>query len=312
MPVAPIPSAARVLLVAGTHGNEPNAPWLHHHWQQYPEELQKQGLEVITLVGNPTALAQNRRYIDRDLNRSFRSDLLQNATNQEWELQRARQILSLYGPEGNTPTPVLIDLHSTTAAMGACLVIYGERPADLALAAACQSALGLPIYLHGSDAKQDGFMVKAWPCGLVLEVGPVAQGVLCPKICAQTRLGVNSLLEVLAKAKLGNLKLPKFLWVHRHLGSVDLPRDGAGGPTACLHPKRLEGDWRPIKNGDPLFLKPNGTVDLFETDQTAPLFTVFSNEAAYQEKHIALSLTRRERLNCDQNWAKALMALLQG
>ncbi|NBR45234.1 MAG: aspartoacylase, partial [Synechococcaceae bacterium WB5_2B_268] len=51
---------------------------------------------------------------------------------------------------------------------------------------------------------------------------------------------------------------------------------------------------------------------LFETDQTAPLFTVFSNEAAYQEKHIALSLTRRERLNCDENWAKALMALLQG
>ncbi|NDG00487.1 MAG: aspartoacylase, partial [Synechococcaceae bacterium WBB_32_011] len=58
--------------------------------------------------------------------------------------------------------------------------------------------------------------------------------------------------------------------------------------------------------------KPNGTVVLFETDQTAPLFTVFSNEAAYQEKHIALSLTRRERLNCDENWAKALMALLQG
>ncbi|MDP5122699.1 MAG: succinylglutamate desuccinylase/aspartoacylase family protein, partial [Cyanobium sp. MAG_04] len=30
---------AQVLVVAGTHGNERNAPWLLDHWRRQPEAL---------------------------------------------------------------------------------------------------------------------------------------------------------------------------------------------------------------------------------------------------------------------------------
>jgi hypothetical protein len=40
--------------------------------------------------------------------------------------------------------------------------------------------------------------------------------------------------------------------------------------------------------------------------------TVFSNEAAYQEKHIATSLARRVSIPCDPSWSRALSDLLQG
>ena len=305
-------SVAKVLLVAGTHGNERNAPWLHRHWQQHPGELQKQGLEVVSLIGNPAAYLQNKRYVNRDLNRSFSSNLLDDPENQELELLRARELLVMHGPKGSAPAQVVIDVHSTTAAMGSCLVIYGDREADLAIAAACQGALGLPVYLHGFDAKQNGFMIQAWPCGVVLEVGPVPQGVICPKICKQTRIAINTLLDVLTSARAGKLNLPKFLNVHRHLFSLEIPKDVAGNPLACLHPDRLKGDWQEIKTGDPLFLDAAGKVEYFKSSQTEPVYTVFSNEAAYQEKNIALSLTCREKIRVTENWAPALRALLQG
>jgi aspartoacylase len=304
--------AASVLLVTGTHGNERNGPWLQDQWLLQPSTLQRPGLRVQSLLGNPAAFAQNSRYLDRDLNRSFTKELLQLRNSQELEVHRAQELLACHGPAGSDPAQVLLDLHSTTAAMGSCLVVYGERPADLALAAACQGQLGLPIYLHGTDSRQNGFMVSQWPCGLVLEVGPVPQGVVAPLICSQTALGVNCLLDLLSAAFSAPLQLPAQLVVHRHLRSLDLPRDADGRPTACLHPERLRGDWRPLKPGDPLFLSAAGNTIQFTGNDTGSLSTVFSNEAAYQEKQIALSVTRREQLAPSPAWAQALTALLRG
>ena len=48
-------------MVAGTHGNERNAPWLIQQWRQRPELLQRQGLEVELEIGNPAAVAAQRR-----------------------------------------------------------------------------------------------------------------------------------------------------------------------------------------------------------------------------------------------------------
>ena len=303
--------AASVLIVGGTHGNECNGPWLVQHWGPEPSQLQRQGLCVRTAIGNPEALQANRRYIDNDLNRSFIPALLDDPSTPCLEGQRAQQLLASHGPDGITPATVLIDLHSTTSAMGSCLVLYDRRPADLALAAGCQERLGLPIYLHESDRAQTGFMAQAWPCGLALEVGPVPQGVLSPRICRQSELGLEALLDVLEQAAAGRLMLRRALKIHRHLGSLDFPRHSDGEPSACLHPQRLLGDWKLLAAGEPLFLQPDGTAIPFAGDPSGPVHTVFSHEAAYQEKGIATSLTRREHWPIDPSWVAALQALLQ-
>jgi aspartoacylase len=106
------------------------------------------------------------------------------------------------------------------------------------------------------------------------------------------------------------------LLVHRHLGSLDLPRHTDGTPVACLHPERQHRDWRPIAAGDPLFLDPGGAVipyrPVAELEMPAAqgqVVPVFINEAAYGEKGIALSLTQRQALQCEPSWSEALEVL---
>jgi aspartoacylase len=304
----------RVLVVAATHGNERNAPWLLEQWRQHPELLRSHGLELQLEVGNPEALACNRRYLDRDLNRSFAPELLADASRQEREIQRARALLAAHGPAGATPCSVALDLHSTTSAMGNSLVVYGRRPADLALAAGIQARLGLPVYLHEADPAQTGFLVERWPCGLVIEVGPVPQGLVSAPICRQTQLALEAALDTLAAASAGRLRLPRRLTVHVHRGSLDLPRRADGSPAAALHPLRQHRDWAPLAAADPLFWRADGASQGFDPAELADpqaLWPVFINEAAYGEKGIALSLTRRERLDCEPTWGEALTALLQ-
>ena len=157
---------------------------------------------------------------------------------------------------------------------------------------------------HRSDLDHQ----TAGPCGLVIEIGPVPQMVLDASTVEQTRLCLQACLEVLAEANRGELRCPPALVVHRHLGSLDLPRDATGQPEACIHPERQGKDWIPLVEGDPLFLKPDGQVIRYHgPDGQVP---VFINEAAYGEKGIALSLTVRETWPLTPQASEALSAVL--
>jgi aspartoacylase len=307
------PSSSRgaVLVVAGTHGNERNAVHLLNRWRLDPERLRRHGLSVVLSEGNPDAIRAGRRYLERDLNRSFLPELLEDATHQELEVRRARELLARWGPCGSHPCFVALDLHSTTSAMGNSLVVYGRRPADLSLAAGLQGRLGLPVYLHEADPGQKGYLVERWPCGLVIEVGPVPQGVISAAICRQTEVALETALAVLADARSADLRLPDRLVIHRHLRSLDVPRDPHGRPLASVHPQLQDRDWRPLRPLDPLFIGLDGRTEAWEPnpDDPATVWPVFINEAAYEEKGIALSLTQRESWAVNPEWAEALQQL---
>lgn len=302
----------RVLVVGGTHGNERNGLWLLDQWRQHPGQLHRHGLALELVVGNPAAARDNRRYLERDLNRSFRPELLNDPAAREYEVRRARELLARHGPEAREPCLVAIDLHSTTAAMGNSLVLYNRQPATLALAALLQRRLGLPVYLHESDPRQSGYLAACWPCALVIEVGPVAQGLVCGRICQQSQIVVETALEALAQASEGEIDLGSELVVHGHLRSIDLPRHDDGSPSGLVHPNLQDRDWRPLGAGDPLFLAMDGTATLFTPQQgedNENFWPVFINEAAYGEKGIALSLTRREILPVAAAWTASLTQL---
>ncbi|MEY4360365.1 MAG: hypothetical protein RLZZ631_1851 [Cyanobacteriota bacterium] len=306
---------ARILVVAATHGNERNAPWLLEQWRERPHLLASAGFPLQLEIGNPAAHAENRRYLERDLNRCFTPELLSDPAHQELEVCRARELLARFGAAGPQSCAVVLDLHSTTSAMGNSLVVYGRRPADLALAAGIQARLGLPVYLHEADSAQQGFLVERWPCGLVIEVGPVAQGLLNAAICRQTQLALEAAFATLAAAAAGQLRLPRALQVHRHQASRDLPRQADGRPEAVVHPRLQQRDWRPLQAGDSLFWSAEGADLSWTPDGSAKAdearWPVFINEAAYGEKGIAFSLCRRERWPCDPAWAEALEAFAQ-
>ena len=297
-------SKLQVLLIAGTHGNEINAPWLFDQWNKSPELINNHDLNIAKVLGNPKAIKACKRYLDCDLNRSFRSELLNDLNVKDYEVLRAKELLFDYGVKAPNACQIAIDLHSTTSSMGTSLVVYGRRFADLAIVSLLQSRLGLPVYLHEGDNIQKGFLVESWPCGFVIEIGPVSQGMLHSIIINQTRLAVQACLEELAKIKSGIARYPNSLVIHRHVKSIDFPRTEDGRIDALVHPLRQGTDWHPITKGTPLFIKSDGACESFEEDES--FVPVFINEAAYAEKNIAMSLTKREIWDVTNEWKDAI------
>ncbi len=303
-------SGIQVLLVAGTHGNEINPPWLFDHINLENNPLKELGINTIKIIGNPLARRINRRYIDRDLNRCFTSEFLNSSNSYEIEVLRAKELINQYGPNGKNRTQIIIDFHTTTAAMGSSLVLYGRRPADMALASLLQFRLGLPIYLHEGDKSQTGFMVESWPCGFVVEIGPVAQGLLDGNIILKTYNILEVFLEEIANIKNDKAHFPDKLLVYRHVKSLDFPRSANGQVSHFINLELQNKNWLPLDLREPLFSSIDGNNVYFDDENLSSFSPVFINEASYSEKNISMSLTHRESWNLEEVWKKSLFSLV--
>tara|TARA_Y100000589_G_C27166723_1_gene635095 strand:+ start:993 stop:1895 length:903 start_codon:yes stop_codon:yes gene_type:complete len=289
------------LIVSGTHGNEINPIFAVKKFEKL-KQLNSESSDLKFILGNPNAYKEGKRYIDIDLNRSFNENkgMSNKKLNKNlYELSRARELLSNFGPESALSYQTVIDLHTTTSCMGTSVVLYGRRPKDFCLAALLQSKFGLPIYLYEKDFNQTGFLVEAWPCGLVIEIGPVAQNHYDPLIVESFLIILNYLDSLSADFRNFHRKLPKQITVFVHQKSIDYPRDHNGEIIGLIHPSRVNQDWIRIQKGDPLFLNiENETISYEETSMVYP---VFIGEAAYKEKNIAMSFTKREIIEINEN-----------
>ena len=185
--------------------------------------------------------------------------------------------------------------------------MYGRRNVDFCLAALLQNKFGLPIYLHENDKNQKGFLVESWPCGLVIEIGSVAQNFYDPNIVNKFLIIISYLRDEINKLKNNLIKLPKELIVHVHQGSIDYPREKNGSINGIIHPERINQDWKQIKRGDPLFLDVNGNTIFYSGDEN--ICPVFIGEVAYKEKNIAMSYTRKEFIFSSEEWVKEFLGL---
>jgi len=293
----------RILIVSGTHGNEINPIYAAQKFNNL-KMLNSVNKTVKYILGNPEAVSNGQRYIDIDLNRSFRFDESQSSKN-HYEVKRAFQLFEEYGPKGLNPFQVAIDLHTTTSCMGTSVVVYGRRQKDLCLAAILQDKFGLPVYLHEKDSNQTGFLVEAWPCGLVIEIGPVAQNHYDPIIVKRFLIILDYLESLVDEIKSSKVKLPREIKIFTHKYSIDYPKDENNIINGLIHPLRLNQDWNPVKHGDPLFLNIHGETLVYLGEEE--LYPVFIGEAAYREKNIAMSFTRKEIIKCSNEWIMNLL-----
>jgi len=294
----------KILIVSGTHGNELNPVWAVKKFRNLIDTSPKSKTLEFTL-GNPKALEEGLRYIDTDLNRSF--NILKTSFNQNfYEIKRSEYLINEYGFKGPKSCPIVIDLHTTTSCMGTSIVMYGRRKRDFCLAAILQAKFGLPIYLHEKDINQTGFLVEAWPCGLVIEIGPVAQNHYDSEITERFLIILGFLEDLMNNLENNRIHLPSEISLFVHQKSVDYPRDKNNKINALIHPLRINNDWKMIQEGDPLFLSINDeTLNYIGKEKTYPLFI---GEAAYREKNIAMSFTKKEILKCDQGWISSLLS----
>ncbi len=287
----------RVAITGGTHGNELTGVYLVKKWQNDPTPITRESFETLTLHANPEAIKACRRYIDRDLNRSFSTaDLANPATH--YEATRACELNALLGPKGAEQTTVdfILDLHSTTANMGLSLVVSSESTLTWeAIRYLCAKEPKLRVYRWQGD-EEDAFVDSIAPNGFAIEVGPVPQGVLRSDLFIQTETLVYHLLDFFEKRnrKEALPELHEKITVYDHVALIDYPRDANGDLNGMVHEARQDQDFTLIQKGDPLFRKLDGTVICYEGEE--PLYTLFINEAAYYEKGFAMTLARKMEL----------------
>jgi succinylglutamate desuccinylase len=286
----------RVAIVGGTHGNEIIGVHLIKKFNQHPDLIQRSSFAAQVLLGNPKAIAANVRYIDRDLNRSFERERLEDENLTSYEDLQAKHIDRLIGPYNDAAVDVIVDLHSTTANMGLTLIIDKEDSFTLQLAAYLQQTnLSVHVYSTAHSGRNQDSLRSLAKFGFCLEVGPVAQGVLSADLFQKTEALVYLILDYLEQYNQTKVSLPhRLLTLHRHLKAIDYPRDEDGEIQAMIHPQLQFRDYQALHAGDPIFLTFAGETIAYEG--TAPVYPVFINEAAYYEKGIALCLTQKEQI----------------
>lgn len=283
----------RVAIIGGTHGNELTGIALIKKFDRFPELLKRESFEVVTLLGNPRAIAENRRYIDRDLNRCFDLQELRDPGLTGYEEKRAKEIHALLCPRDRPPVDFIIDLHSTTANMGMTIIPSSEHPFNLQLSAYSRRIdPSARVYFGAEDDSARLRSLSRFGC--TVEVGPIAQGVLNARTLERTESIVRGILDYIDARNQGK-SLPignPGLTVYRTLKAIDYPRDPAGEPSAMIHP-RLK-DYEPLNPGDPMFLSFSSQPILYREKST--VYPVFVNEAAYREKGIAMIFSEKQEL----------------
>jgi len=291
----------KVVVTGGTHGNEYTGVWVVKRFRSCPELMQRRGLEVSTLLSNPQAIRENRRFIDTDLNRAFAGDVLDDCELPGYEHNRAKAINALLGPKGEAAkTDFIIDLHTSTANMGVTFCLQPGDPLALRCAAYVQAHMqGQPVYLllegattgaaNIANTTGAGAVNTVSRHGLEVEVGPTPQGVLRDHTTQLMETAVGLCLDYLASVSAGSpLPVPRELGVYLDCGKIPWEVDADGFPTACTHTALQGKDYQPLRKGDPVLRHIDGSITCYNGDPS--LVPVFVNEAAYYSVQSGLGI----------------------
>lgn len=286
----------RVLIVGGTHGNELTGVYLVKLFQQCPELIRRYTFESLTLLANPQAITAGRRYIDKDLNRCFSPESLEDVTLSNYEDLLAKNINYLYGQNGKYPVDFLVDLHSTTSNMGITIILDNDKPFNLQLAAYLSSLHPeIKIYNSGNSGRgQNGLRSRA-KFGICIEVGAVPQGVLNADLFLKTQTIVYATLDYLEFYNQNKLSAFSHSFIsYKYMEKIDYPRNRNGEITAMIHPQIQFKDYQALNPGDPMFLTFDGQTITYTGESS--IYPIFINEAAYYEQNMAMCLTQKNQI----------------
>lgn len=148
-----------LILVGGVHGNEPAGVVAAHRVLARLRDSGHSlaGGEVVALAGNVRALAANRRYLERDLNRQWRAELVAAARDADdgEAVELAQLAAAIDGILARRRGPVFaLDLH-TTSADGFPFGVVGQTAAHREFAA----AFPLPCIV-GLEEQLDGVLTS--------------------------------------------------------------------------------------------------------------------------------------------------------
>ncbi len=288
-------------IVGGTHGNEFTGIYLLRKWHKKTALVERSNFTTEMIFANPQAYAQNKRYVEHDLNRCFSQADLDNNQLSSIEQIRAKEINQQIGPKGQPRIDFIIDLHTTTTNMGPTLLLTSKGKFYNQLAAYVQLHMPDAMISCDEDHKsndQHHFLSSIAMDSVMIEVGPVQQSVLRHDVFEQTELMTMLILDFIELHNQNSVpQLPKSITAYRYLESIKLPLDEYGQRAAMVHKDIQDQDFMPIKPGQPIFVSFDGEDICYQGEKT--VYGSFINEAAYYDNNLALSLLEKITLSTD-------------
>jgi aspartoacylase len=281
-----------IAIVGGTHGNELAGIYLVKHWIESPELVARNAFDTQLVLANHNAMDKNIRYTDCDLNRQFSKAALADFSLGNYEQSRAKVLNQQLGPKGNSNTGLVIDLHNTTSNMGPTLLIpqRGEFY-DLMAIYLKQFMPEVVVFLDEDHKSNDEhhLLCTIGQYGVIVEVGPVAQGVLKHQVTEQMATMTQLILDFVQAYNTDSLPvLPDAIEAFRYTKSLTLPVDTDNNRIAMVHQDVEGNDFKALTPGSPIFQTFTGEAILYNGTET--VYPTFINEAAYYDNNLAMSL----------------------
>ena len=283
---------ANVAIVGGTHGNELAGIYLVNYWLKNTNLVARDAFNTSLVSANHNAISINKRYTDCDLNRQFSSVSLADTSLANYEQSRAKVINQLLGPKGQSKTDLVIDLHNTTSNMGPTLLIPQRGKFYDSMAIYLRQYMPEVIVFLDEDHKPNDehhLLCTIGKHGVIVEVGPVPQGVLKHEVTEQMAQMTQLILDFVEAYNTNTLPILNHeTEAFRYLKSLTLPVDAEGNRKAMVH-KNIEGnDFKAIEPGTAIFRTFDGKDINYEGAET--VYPTFINEAAYYDNNLAMSL----------------------
>ncbi|NVK24034.1 MAG: aspartoacylase [Gammaproteobacteria bacterium] len=281
-----------VAIVGGTHGNELAGIYLVNHWLKNSTTVTRESFETQLLIANHNAIEVNKRYVDCDLNRQFSAASLNDSSLGNYEQSRAKVINQQLGPKGDSKTGLVIDLHNTTSNMGPTLLVpqRGEFY-DLMAIYVRQHMPEVIVFLDEDHKTNDEhhLLCTIGQHGVIVEVGPVPQGVLKHEVTEQMAEMTKVILDFVEAYNSDSLpELNAETDAFRFIKSLTLPVDENNHRIGMVH-KNVEGsDFKAVQPGEPIFKTFDGKEICYDGNET--VYPTFINEAAYYDNNLAMSL----------------------
>ncbi|MCP3427981.1 aspartoacylase [Opacimonas viscosa] len=283
-----MPEVQSIAIVGGTHGNELTGIQLVRHLQNFPITYYDD-IVLSFILANAEAIAANVRFIDVDLNRQFHLDNLKSSNSMLYELNLAKILNQKIGPKQAPLTDLVIDIHNTTSAMGPTLIVLEDSDFYREMARYLKQHMPEANILLEDEVpyQEHPYLCTVGKRGIMLEIGAQPQGVSRADIFAQCQ---NMLQIILAYVDLYNKQaIPTSQPVDTYrFGEVVLfPMDEEDQIIGLVHPNLLDGDFKPVAVGEPIFAMFDGSELLLQGDKT--IYPHFVNEAAYKQSNVAFS-----------------------
>ncbi|YCO00901.1 aspartoacylase [Vibrio sp. VNB-15] len=285
----------RVLLVAGTHGNELSGIYLQKLIKDRLYTADRSTFNTQCVTGNPAAVKQNVRYVEADLNREFsatnqRDHLAQEGTSKQ-ESKIAQQFAQTHAAQEKQ---LIIDLHNTTSNMGATLILVSNDVFYRKMGAYVKQRMPEANILFEDRKEWDDqpYLCTTGQHGVMLEVGAQAHGSLKYETLELMKKMLTMVLDYVEVHNLGQVCEVNDYEAYFYTEEVMIPIGQDGMRVATVHPMICGRDFEVVKPGEPLLATFFGYDIFWEGKQD--IYPHFINESAYSKANIAMALAEKK------------------